>query len=89
VWAGWFQESAANDAWVFYMDRAELVISTIPSPPQWLSDGGDVAMAVVYSLPQLAAACAGGVFASLVTLIRRRSFGVRAPGLGREPTGDG
>jgi hypothetical protein len=84
AWAGWFRESAANDAWVSYVELAEVVISTIPRPPQWLSDGGDVAMAVVLSLPQLAAACAGGVFISLVTLITRRFFGVRALDLGQE-----
>jgi hypothetical protein len=38
----------------------------------------DAAMAVIWTLPQLAAACVGRVFVLLVTLVMRRFFGVRA-----------
>ena len=70
------QESAVNDAWMSYGEFAEDLIQASPWAPQLLSDGGDVAMAVIWSLPQLAAACVGGVFALLVTLITRRFFGL-------------
>jgi hypothetical protein len=78
AWGAFFTESAANDALVSYVELAEVVIAPIPNPPRWLSDGGDVAMAVVFSLPQLAAACAGGVFVLLATLVMRPFFRVRA-----------
>jgi hypothetical protein len=78
AWAACFTESAANDAFASYVELAEVVISAIPSPPQWLADGGDVAIAVVYSLPQLVAACAGGVFVLLAMLAMRPFFRMRA-----------
>jgi hypothetical protein len=78
VWAACFTESAANEAWASYAEVAPGVISTIPCAPHWLFDGGDGSMAAVLSRPQLAAACAGGVFAVLITLVTRRFFGVRA-----------
>jgi hypothetical protein len=84
VWAECFTESAANEAWASYAEFAWGVISGTAPPQQWLFAGGDVGTAEVLSLPQLAAACAGGVFASLVTLITRRFFGVRALDLGQE-----
>jgi hypothetical protein len=74
AWAGCFTESAANDAWASYMERAQDVMSTTPLP-HWLDYvHADVATAAILSLPQLAAACAGGVFAALGTLITRRFF---------------
>ena len=60
------------------------MIWSIPFSPWGPYDGGDVFDAIIFSLPQLAAACAGGVFASLVTLITRRFFGVRTLDLGPE-----
>ncbi len=83
AWACCFTESAANDAWASYAERAEEVWQTIPTP-QWLFVHSDVVMAVVLSLPQLAAACAGGVFVLLVTLITQRLFGVRVLDLVQE-----
>jgi hypothetical protein len=50
--------------------------------PEWLSDSGHEAMAVVLSLPQLAAACAGGVIVLLVRLVVRPSLRVRKIDLG-------
>lgn len=44
----------------------------------------DVAMAVIWALPQLAAACAGGVFVLLVTLVMQPFFRSRARDLGHE-----
>jgi hypothetical protein len=84
AWGACFTESAANDAWASYVELGEGVISTIPRAPQWLSDGGDVEMAVILSLPQLAAACAGGVFVLLITLVMRPFFRVRALDLSQE-----
>jgi hypothetical protein len=98
AWACGFPESAVNDAWATYAEFAQGVIWTIPLSPWGPYDGGDVFDATIFSLPQLAAACAGGVFASLLTLITRRFFGVRAikdgaihpelliPNVGLEPT---
>jgi hypothetical protein len=70
-----FQQSAVDDAWVSYGDYAKGLLEASPHAPQCLfSDGGDVAMAVIWALPQLAAACAGGVFVLLVTLVMRPMF---------------
>ena len=67
------QESAVNDAWESYGEFASNVL-------YWgnFYEEEDVAMAVIWTLPQLAAACVGGVFVLLVTLVMRRFFGVRA-----------
>jgi hypothetical protein len=84
VWAMCFTESAANDAWASYMENAMLAISSIPneSAPQWL--GGDVGIAVILSFPQLAAACVGGVFVFLVTLVMRQFYRARKLVLAQE-----
>ncbi len=84
AWASFFRESAVNEAWATYAEFAQGVIWSIPFSPWGPYDGGDVFDATIFSLPQLAAACAGGIFASLVTLMTRRFFGVRALDLGEE-----
>jgi hypothetical protein len=66
------QESAVNDAWLSYGEFASGVIWASPYEEE------DVAMAVIWTLPQLAAACAGGVFVLLVTLVMRRFFAMHA-----------
>jgi hypothetical protein len=73
------QESAVNDAWLSYAEFASGVIEAMPIEPllRTVADV-DVAMAVAWALPQLAAALAGGVFVLLVTLVMRRFFSVRA-----------
>jgi len=67
------RESAVNDAWDSYAEFASNVL-------YWGSfyEEEDVAMAVIWSLPQLAGACVGGVFILLVTLVMRRFFGMLA-----------
>jgi hypothetical protein len=84
AWGLYFWESAVNEPWASYGDFAVGVIETSPWAPQLLSDGGDVAMAVTWLLPQLAAACAGGVFVLLATLVMRPFFRVRALDNGQE-----
>jgi hypothetical protein len=73
AWALCFplQESAVNDAWQSYGEFASDVYWGSPYEE-------DVAMAVIWTLPQLAAACVGGVFVLLVTLVMRPFFGLRA-----------
>lgn len=66
------QESAVNDAWLSYGEFASGVIWASPYEEE------DVAMAVIWTLPQLAAACVGGVFVLLATLVMRRFCGMRA-----------
>ena len=68
------QESAVNDAWESYVEFTSDVYWGRPY------DGSedDVALAVIWTLPQLAAACVGGVFVLLGTLVMRPFFGVRA-----------
>jgi hypothetical protein len=66
------QESAVNDAWRSYGEFASDVYWGSPYEEE------DVAMAVIWTLPQLAAACVGGVFVLLVTLVMRPFFRVRA-----------
>jgi hypothetical protein len=78
AWASFFRESAVNEAWATYAEFAQGVIWSIPYTPWGHYDGGDLFDAIVFAFPQLAAACAGGVLALLVTLITRRFFGVRA-----------
>ena len=67
------QESVVNDAWQSYGEFASNVL-------YWGSfyEEEDVAMAVIWTLPQLAAACVGGVFVLLVTLVMRLFFRARA-----------
>jgi hypothetical protein len=66
------QESAVNDAWQSYGEFASNVYWGSPYEEE------DVAMAVIWTLPQLAGACVGGVFVLLVTLVMRPFFRVRA-----------
>jgi hypothetical protein len=84
AWGLYFWESAVNDPWASYGDLAVGVIYD----PQLLEAGeaspGNVAMAVIWFLPQLAAACVGGVFVLLVTLVMRPFFRVRALDFGQE-----
>lgn len=73
-----FQRSAVVDAWVSYGDFAMGLIEARPIEPLLRTDADvDVAMAVAWALPQLAAALAGGVFVCLGTLVMRRLFSVR------------
>jgi hypothetical protein len=66
------------------MERAVDVISADPRLSQWPFVQGDKATAVILSLPQLAAACAGGVFVLLATLVMRPFFRARALDFGQK-----
>jgi hypothetical protein len=87
AWGLWFpfQQSAVNDAWTSYGELADGVIEARPIEPLLRTDADvDVAMAVAWALPQLAAALAGGVFVLLGTLVMRPFFRVRARASGQE-----
>ena len=78
-WALCFQESAASDAWVSYNELVWDALSSMPDDPRWRVVSVEATEAIIWSLPQLAVACAGGVVGYLVSRLR---FGVRARDLG-------
>ena len=67
-----------NDVWLSYGEFASHVYWGNPY------EEDDVGLTVIWTLPQLAAACVGGVFVLLATLVMRPFFRARARGLGQE-----
>jgi hypothetical protein len=78
AWGMYFTESAACDAWVWYMERGMELSAGLPDSPFWSAVGGDREFAVILSLPQLAVACAGGLVFFLVAQVMRRFVRARA-----------